>query len=65
MLKKFFTWLYFKDDKITIVKVKSWNVFLVDKGGQRMTVSPVWDRQRIKYLILHRLFKMPMEETND
>jgi hypothetical protein len=56
MIKQFIKWLYFKDEKVTIIKIKSWNVFLIDKGCQRMTVSPVWDKYRIKDLLC-RVFK--------
>jgi hypothetical protein len=46
-----FQWLYFTPDGWTLVKVKGWNCFLVDTAsGQRMTVWPVWDWNRVKAL---------------
>jgi hypothetical protein len=52
-LIKFFEWLYFSDKEFKIVKIKGINVFLCDKkyGSGRWTISPVWDRKRIKSLI--------------
>ena len=46
--------------KIEIVRIKKWNVFLVDyvtKSGlrvNRMNVCPVWNLQRFKYLFWGR-----------
>lgn len=78
---RFFEWLYFSDEhlylsmpyKDKIVKVKYWNVFLIDKCYKgmdgvynqpmsRMTTSPVWNWGRIKFLLFIRPFiKDPVE----
>jgi len=71
---KFFEWLYFPDIhdpcsqpwKERIVKVKAWDVFLMDKcygtkfdkPTQRMTVSPVWNWGRLLTIFL-RIFDSP------
>ena len=54
MLKKFFLWLFFWDQPGTkIVKIKSFNCFLIDSpSGQRTTNSMVWNWPRIKCLLL-------------
>ena len=57
LLIKFFTWLHFKDrPKIKIIKLKGFNCFLCSEYGNRTTISPVWDKKRIWYLI-KRLFR--------
>ena len=75
---RFFEWLYFQKVldpfnfpcKERIVKVKKWNVFLIDqchgknfdKPGQRMTASPVWNWGRVLSLILRMIvpYKPPI-----
>ena len=55
---KFLSWLLKYDEHEKIVRVKSywpcilngcveWPVMLIDSRGRRMTVVPVWDRNRL------------------
>jgi len=65
VLIKFFEWLYFPDDVYKIVKLKGFNVFLCDKkpgfGEGRVTLSPVWDKNR--FVALYKRF-IKKEKTN-
>ena len=61
MIKRLVKWLYFHDEQCEIAKIKGINRFLVDyPGGQRKSISPVWDWIRIKYLV-KRIFTTESE----
>jgi len=55
MVKKLIKWFYFNEEDYIIVKIKSLNTFLVDSpSGQRMTVTPIWDKARFNYFFIIR-----------
>jgi hypothetical protein len=48
-------WAHFSPRE-TVVAVRGWNVFLVDGFyGSRQTVSPVWDRARLRWWLSRAL----------
>ena len=66
LLIKFFEWLYFSSeyDKGTkIVKIKGINVFLCDTTFGREHISPVWDKNRFKFMF-RRMFRIKEEEED-
>ncbi len=68
LLIKFFEWLYFPNGdygrQTKIVKIKRINVFLCDTTFGRETISPVWDKNRFKFLF-KRLFRIKEKEKDD
>jgi len=67
LLIKFFEWLYFSEyefygKKCKIVYLISFRTFLCDDYNGRVVITPIWNKERIFYLIKRLLGRNKNED---